>query len=404
MGKQAPIGHIDADAFYVSAERVRYAHLAGKPVGVLGNQGACVIAKSYEMKACGVGTGMPIWEAQKLCPDGLYIKRDFRWYEVLSRMMLESMRELSPRVEYYSIDEFFFEVPQGGDPQGFAVAIRDRIMERVRVPVTVGIARTRTLAKLISDTAKPFGALAILDPAAEESLLAARPVTDITGIAGRRERRLLPWGIRTCLDLAKADRRLIRQLLTASGEALWWELNGDPVLPIRPQRMPHKVLSRGGSFGEPTDVPAVLWAWLVRNLERLVEELAYHRVLTGRIAVWVGYRDGRAGEGHATLEVPTNRFDVLLDTYRPCLRQAWMPRVSAARMHLFAEDLRPHAPRQLGLFADVAVDPAMALKEAVNGRHGRFALRSGATLPLGPIYADRANGYDICDVKGKMCF
>ena len=108
---------------------------------------------------------MPIWEAQKLCPDGLYVKRDFRWYEVLSRLMLEAMRDLSPRVEYYSIDEFFFEAAPSpaGDYQAFAVSVRDAIMERVRVPVTVGIARTRTLAKLISDTAKPFGAMAILD-------------------------------------------------------------------------------------------------------------------------------------------------------------------------------------------------------------------------------------------------
>ena len=100
--------------------------------------------------------------------------------------------------------------------------------------VPVGIARTRTLAKPISDTAKLFGVLATLNPPVEESLLADRPVTDVTGIAGRRERQLLPWGSRTCLDLAKTDGRLIRRLLTASGEALWWELNGDPVLPIRP--------------------------------------------------------------------------------------------------------------------------------------------------------------------------
>jgi DNA polymerase V len=407
IGRQAPIGHIDADCFYVSAERVRYDHLLGKPVGVLGNQGACVIAKSYEMKACGVGTGMPIWEAQKLCPDGRYVKRDFRWYEVLSRMMLEAIKDHSSKVEYYSIDEFFFDAtpPHGLDPQGFAELLRDRIMGRVRVPVTVGIARTRTLAKLISDTAKPFGALAILDPASEESLLAARPVTDVTGIAGRRERALQPWGIRTCLDLARADRRLVRRLLTATGEALWWELNGDPVLPIRPQRMPHKVLSRGGSFGEPTDVPTVLWAWLVRNLERLTEELVYHRVLTGRVAVWVGYRDGRAGEGRASLEAPTDRFDVLMEAYRPCMRRAWVPRALAGRMHLFAEDLRPHAPRQLGLFDHLeASDAATALKQMVNDRHGRFALRSGATLPLAEVYRDRANEFDICDVHGKTCF
>jgi DNA polymerase V len=406
MGRQGPIGHVDADAFYVSAERVRYAHLMDMPVGVLGNQGACVIAKSYEMKAQGVKTGMPIWDAQKLCPDGLYVKRDFRWYEVLSRMMLETVRDLSPRVEYYSIDEFFFDASAApaGDFLAFAAMVRDEIMGRVHVPATVGIARTRTLAKLISDAAKPFGAMAVLDRDTEESLLAAHPVTDVTGIAGRREKRLLPWGIETCLDLANADRRLVRQVLTASGEALWWELNGDPVLPIQTQRMPHKVLSRGGSFGEPTDVPSVLWAWLVRNLERLVEELVYHHVLTGRIAVWVGYRDGRAGEGRATVQVPTNRFDILLDTYRPCLRRAWIPRTLASRMHLFAEELTPDTPRQLGLFDREGPDGVATVRQATNERHGRFALRSAATLPLAPIYADGANGYDICDVHGKMCF
>src|SRR3954465_14551096 len=230
----APIGHLDADCFYVSAERVRYEHLVGVPVGVLGNQGACVIAKSYEMKAAGVGTGMPIWEALVKCPGGVYLKRDFRWYEVLSRLMLEAVRDLSPRVEYYSIDEFFFLAvpPRGRTLQEAAVLIRDRIWEQVRVPVTVGIARTRTLAKLISDAAKPFGALAVLDPSAESALLAAGPVTEITGIAGRRAARLQPWGIRTCLDLALADRRLVRSLLTPTGGALWGGVNRDPGQPV----------------------------------------------------------------------------------------------------------------------------------------------------------------------------
>src|SRR5436309_3505488 len=168
MPRPCAISHLDADCFYVSAERVRDPFLHGKPVGVLGNQGACVIAKSYEMKASGVQTGMPIWEAVRKCPEGLYLKRDFRWYEVLSRLLLEVVQQFSPQVEYYSIDEFFFlALPiRGLSLQETAEALRDRIWQTVGVPVTVGIARTKTLAKLISDTAKPFGALAVLDPRA----------------------------------------------------------------------------------------------------------------------------------------------------------------------------------------------------------------------------------------------
>ena len=408
MRPQEMIGHIDADAFYVSAERVRNGFLLAKPVGVLGNQGACVIAKSYEMKSQGVGTGMPIWEALAKCPAGIYVKRDFRWYEVLSRLMLGCVRDLSPRVEYYSIDEFFFVAQEmrGRTFDETAVTIRDTITGRVRVPVTVGIARTRTLAKLISDSAKPFGARAVLGRDQEEALLASLPVTEITGIAGRRARRLEPWGIRTCLDFAQADRRLIRELLTATGEALWWELRGEPVFPIYPARPPHKALSRGGSFGEPTADPSTLFAWLVRNLERLIEELDYHEVRTGRLSVWVAYRNGEAREGKTSLPAPSERFDVLLDAARPCLRRAWLPKVAASRMHLIADSLVPKHRSQLGLFeADGGRADAVArLKRTINERHGRFALRSGATLPLGPIYRDTANGFDICDVRGKICF
>ena len=404
------IGHLDADCFYVSAERVRDGFLLGKPVGVLGNQGACVIAKSYEMKTAGVKTGEPIWEALVKCPEGIYVKRDFRWYEVLSRRMLDVVHELSPRVEYYSIDEFFFQavVNRGQSFQELAWAMRDEIWDRLRVPVTVGIARTRTLAKLISDSAKPFGALAVLDREAEERLLADRPVTEITGIAGRRAARLAPWGIRTCLDLARADRRLVRKLLTASGEALWWELNGDPVQAIHTQRPAHKVLSRGGSFGESTALPTVLYAWLVRNLERLIEELRYHQVITGRVTVAIQYKTGHAGVGQRTLPVATDRFDLLLEAARPCLRKAWLPGVQATHMHLIAEHLAARGQQALDLFDPPAqrerAEAVARLKEAVNNRHGRFALRSAATLHLPAIYRDLANEYDICDIRGKVCF
>ncbi|WP_237170797.1 DNA polymerase Y family protein [Paludisphaera borealis] len=404
------MGHLDADCFYVSAERVRDAFLVDKPVGVLGNQGACVIAKSYEMKAAGVKTADPIWEALVKCPDGIYVKRDFRWYEVLSRLMRDLVHELSPRVEYYSIDEFFFqaEVRGGRTFQDLAEAMRDRIWERIGVPVTVGIARTRTLAKLISDAAKPHGALAVIDEDEVEQFLAVQPVTEITGVAGRRAARLAPWGIATCLDLARADRRLVRKLLTAAGETLWWELNGEPVQAIHSRRPAHKALSRGGSFGESTADPMVLYAWLVRNLERLIEELRFHDVAAGRLTVMVQYKTGHTGAGGKSLVVPSDRFDVLLETARPCLRQAWMRGVQATHMHLIAENLAPRGQCALALFDPpsqrIQAEAVARVKEQINDRHGRFTLRSAATLYLPSIYRDTANAYDICDIRGKICF
>jgi nucleotidyltransferase/DNA polymerase involved in DNA repair len=400
------IGHLDADCFYVSAERVRDYYLRGKPVGVLGNQGACVIAKSYEMKACGVKTGEPIWEARVKCPEGIYVKRDFRWYEVLSRKMLDVVRELSPRVEYYSVDEFFFEaLPGRGGWQETAEALRDVIWRRVGVPVTVGLARSKALAKLVSDTGKPFGAVALLDPAAEKELLARLPVTEICGIAGRRAARLAPYGITTCLDYARADRLLIRKLLTRVGEALWYELNGEPVTSLHTSRPPHKMIARGGSLGEATADPLRIRGWVARNLERLVEELEHYQVRAGVLNVCLCHRDGPATGARVPLTGATDRFDLLLDAAYLGVRRAWRG-TAIDRMHLVASKLEWPGYYQPSLFdppADRAAQVA-ALKRRVNARHGRFALRSGATLPLKEIYRDEAQGYDICDIRGKLCF
>ena len=146
------ICHLDSDCFYVSAERVRYPYLHHQPVGVLSNQGACVIAKSYELKAKGVTTGMPIWDALPLCRHAIYVKRDFEWYEAISRRMLSVLQTVSPTVEYYSIDEMFFDAGQIDERE-----LQQRILREVGIPVTIGISKTRSLAKLASDTAKPFG-------------------------------------------------------------------------------------------------------------------------------------------------------------------------------------------------------------------------------------------------------
>lgn len=132
------IAHLDADCFYVSAERVRSPALHRIPVGVCGNQGA-------EMKAAGVKTGVPIWDAVKLCPEGVYIKRDLAWYEVVSRQMLDAVREFSPEVQYYSIDEFFFEASRV-DPH----ALQAHILKTVVVPVTIGLSGARNSGRTIT--------------------------------------------------------------------------------------------------------------------------------------------------------------------------------------------------------------------------------------------------------------
>jgi DNA polymerase V len=370
---------------------------------VLGNQGACVIAKSYEMKRAGVKTGAPIWEAKAKCPDGVYVKRDFRWYETLSRAMLAAVGTFSPRVEYYSIDEFFWQgLPRPGQSyRQSAVAVRDHVKRSVGVPMTVAFARTRTLAKLFADSAKPFGALAVTDRAEERERLAALPVTEIAGIAKRRAARLAPYGIKTCLDLANASGMWVRKVLTVVGFGLWLELNGEPATPIRTSRTPHQMIARGGSLAGRVSDPHTLYGWLVRNVERLIEELHFHAARPDVLTLYVSYHDGHAGQGVVRLETPTDRFDLLLDAAKLGLRRAWRPGRTATHMHLIASDLKRPGGWQSSLFdpPDPRREALAKVKRAVNDRLGRFTLRSGATLYANRFYADPANDYDVCDIR-----
>jgi hypothetical protein len=166
------------------------------------------------------------------------------------------------------------------------------------------------------------------------------------------------------------------------------------------------MISRGGSLGKATDSPERLFAWLVRNVERLVEELEHYQVRAGALEVYVGYKDGRAGVGRATLAGPSDRFDRLLEAAKLALRQAFVRGVPATRMHLTASRLRWPGAVQLGLFELPAphAEKLARVKRDINARFGRFTLRSAATLPLADIYRDASNGYDICDVRGKLCF
>jgi DNA polymerase V len=401
------IGFGDADAFYSSAETVRRPWLDGLPVGVLGNQGACVIARSYAMKKSGVKVGEPIWEAKAKCPDGVYIKRDFRWYETLSRRMLAEVNTFSPNVEYYSIDEFFWEgfALNGLSYQQTAERVREHVKQTTGLPMTVAYARSRTLAKVFADTAKPFGAIGVEDPDHETELLAKIPVTEIAGIAGRRAKRLALYGIKSCLDFRNASGLLIKSLLTIAGHDLWRELRGQNVTPIRPKRPRQQMLARGGSLAGRVDDPFVLYGWLVRNLERLIEELEYHEVRPSALTVTLAYREDDATSLTVPLSVPTDRFDLLLDAARRGLKHCWRSGGTATHMHLIASGLR-RSPWQQSLFdpLDRRMEIIARTKREINQNLGRWIVRSGGTLWANDWYRDPANEHEVCDIKGKFCF
>ena len=138
----------------------------------------------------------------------------------------------------------------------------------------------------------------------------------------------------------------------------------------------------------------------------MVEELEFHVVWAGQLSVAVSCKDGTGACVRAPLENATDRFDLLMEAGRVALGRAWTPGKQVNRMHLLASDLRRPGFRQRGLFEppEKQARAVTKLKREVNATVGRFALRSGATLPLYDVYRDEAQSYDICDVHGKICF
>jgi len=152
--------------------------------------------------------------------------------------------------------------------------------------------------------------------------------------------------------------------------------------------------------------PVLLWAWTVRHVERLIEELHYHNVRASTLAVQVAWKDGESTGGAVPLEVPTDRFDDLLDAARVALRRAYVPNGTATHLHVLATELRRGQGFQLSLFdtPDPKREAVARVKAAVNEKFGRFKVRSGITLLLPAVYKDPANNFDVCDVRGKVCF
>jgi hypothetical protein len=139
-------------------------------------------------------------------------------------------------------------------------------------------------------------------------------------------------------------------MLTKTGYELWLELNGTPVTLIRPERPPHRVLARGGPLMCNVADPTVLWAWAVRHLERLIEELHFHRVRTGAVAIAIGWQDGEPTGGAARLDCPSDRFEDLLGAAREALRRAYVPDAVATHMHVIALDFCQAHGCQTSLF------------------------------------------------------
>ena len=226
----ATILHADLDAFYASVEQLLDPTLRGKPIAV---GGGVVLAASYEAKKYGVRGGMGGRRARELCPELIFVGGHFSEYQRLGDQVIDIMRDFTPLVERISIDEAFLQVAGSvhlfGSPRMMGVEIRQRTRDETGLPVSVGIACTKHLAKIASQVAKPDG-LVVVEPEDELSFLHPLPVELMWGVGPVTQARLAERGITTIGELAATPGRSLRNLLgravgTKLGSLAW---NQDP--------------------------------------------------------------------------------------------------------------------------------------------------------------------------------
>lgn len=219
------IMHADLDAFYASVEQLDHPEMRGRPVVVGGSSESrgVVAAASYEARAFGVRSAMPMSRAMRLCPDCIRVPPRFDRYDGVSREVMRIFRALTPLVEPLSLDEAFLDVSgwtdDGADPNTLAQELKSEVQAKTGLTISIGVGGSKSVAKIASDHGKPDG-LVVIERGGEAAFLAPMPVRALWGIGPKTEARIVKAGIRTIGDLARCNDADARRLLGSSGEFL----------------------------------------------------------------------------------------------------------------------------------------------------------------------------------------
>jgi len=370
----ASILHADLDAFYASVEQRDDPSLRGLPV-VVG--GGVVLAASYEARARGVRTAMSGRQARALCPDVVVVEPRFAAYVEASRAVFAVFRDTTPLVEGLSIDEAFLDVGGlrrvSGTPVEIATRLRSRVRDEVGLAITVGVARTKFLAKVASAVAKPDGLL-VVDPAGERDFLLPLPVRRLWGVGPVTADRLAGRGMHTVADVALADEAALVALLGPhAGRHLHSLAHGRDPRRVETGRRTRSVGAQS-AFGARARVD--LDARLAGLVDRVGRRLRRGGRIGSTITVNVRFADRSRASRSRSFAHPTGRTDDLLDAARLLLGRL-RPLIAERGATLVGVSVG-------GLVADHPVQPPLpfsshdpdALDAALDGARERFGSRA----------------------------
>jgi DNA polymerase V len=281
---------VDCNNFYVSCERLFNPALEKRPVIILSNNDGCVVARSQEAKQLGIGMGEPFFKVSDLCSkrDVVVYSSNYQLYGDLSERVMAVLATATPDLEIYSIDEAFLWFPESMSIKQVVetcVRVRQQVYQWVGIPTSIGIAPTKTLAKLatalakesqkkepLSPTRKRSAVISLLSNSDWEPILKTTPIRQLWGVGAGLEKRFHGLGIQTAWDLHESDPLLIRHRAGIVGERLLWELHGVNCLPLEKAES-RKSITCSRSFGEAVTDPQDLSEALSTHISSACEKL-----------------------------------------------------------------------------------------------------------------------------------
>lgn len=387
----ASILHVDMDAFFASVELVRRPDLRGRPVVVGGDGRSVVLAATYEARAYGVHSAMPMAQALRRCPQAVVLPPDHTAYRTASAAVMEILRDVTALVEQVSVDEAFLDVSGArrrlGPPTAIAALVRERVRSRLSLPCSVGIGSTKFVAKLASGFAKPDGVL-LVPRAATVDFLHSLPVGALWGVGERTREALARWGITTVAELAATDVAVVQRAVgRASGAHLHdlaWGRDPRPVVPERQE----KSIGAETTFEQDTADLRVLEGHLLRLADRCATQLR-DRGLVGRtVSIKVRTEDFATLSRSRTLPAPTDVGREIYLAARDLLAGTDLGGRRVRLVGVRSEGLVEAGARQLTLeeAVDEASDARRRAEQAMDEVRHRFGARAvgAATLTAAP--------------------
>ena len=386
VSRPATILHADLDAFFASVEQRDEPSLRGRPV-IVG--GGVVLAASYEAKAFGIRTAMGERQARRVCPHAVVVRPRFSAYVEASKAVFEVFEDTTPLVEGLSIDEAFLDV-RGmerafGTPVELAQRLRRDVKERVGLPITVGVARTKFLAKVASGVAKPDGLL-VVPPDRELAFLHPLPVERLWGVGPVTAAKLRARGIAKVRQVALLPEPLLVSMLgRAAGSHLHALAHNLDPRPVQTGRRRGSIGSQR-ALGRSRTTPESLDATVVGLVDRVTRRMRAARRVGRTVTLRLRFDDfSRATRSH-TLPRPTAQTHAILVTVRGLLAAA-MPTVERQGVTLVGvsvgnleNDRELQLPLPLDPYSDGALDAAV---DQVRDRYGSAALTRAVLLGRG---------------------